>query len=335
MSERGPLTARKIVIVLLGLVVSVIFAWLTLRNVPIAELQQHVLGASLPILALTLVAKLVGMTFMSLRSVVVFRSLGTYRFGQLFRSIVVVTGGNAILPLRLGEVMRIGYLVRVGEVSAGSCLGAVALERLLDLCCIVALFVVVMPLTMVDLPAEASFWVFGAVLAIGLVGALLAGRHPDALVGFVQGLGRFGGQGVADKLAGMVGLLAQGLASLRTGRGVILVILWTLAYWAAEVFTVALWIWAFGLTLPWYTPFLVLFFSALGTFLPSSPSAVGTYHFFTTQALMLVGVGRVVATSVVVVGHALAFFPIALISIPWLVIEVVALLGARRSEVSS
>ncbi len=324
--------ARKIAAILLGLAVSAFFAWLTLRRVSIADLGHHVLGASLPILSLALATKLVGMLFMTLRSGVVMRGVGRYRFGQLFRSIFVVTGGNAILPLRLGELMRVGYLVRVGKASAGACLGAVALERLLDSFCLVALFTVVMPLTVVDLPARTSLYVFAVVLAVCMGGSLFASRHPERIVQLARSTQGLVGGAVAEKLAGLAGRLAEGLSSLRTTRGVLLVMACTLGYWIASVGSAAVWIWGFGLELPWYAPFLVLFFSALGTFLPSSPSAVGTYHFFTTQAFLLVGVERVMATSVVVVGHALAFLPVALVSIPWLVIEVVALLHSSRTQ---
>ena len=326
--------ARKIALTLLGLAVSALFAWLTLRKVSLVELGRHMLAASLPILLLSLVTKLVGMTFMTLRSTVVLAGVGRFGFLQLFRSIFIVTGGNAILPLRLGEILRIGFLARTGGVSAGACLGAVALERLLDMFCLVALFAVVMPMTMLDLPAASSLWVLALVLALGMGGSLWAARRPDRVVAIAGRVAGFAGPVVGSRVQDLTGRLAQGLSSLRSTRGVVLVMLYTLGYWMASVGSAAVWLWAFDLHLPWYAAFLVLFFSALGSFLPSSPSAVGTYHFFTTQALLLVGVGRALATSVVVVGHALAFFPVALVSLPWLVIEVIALLDTRRAEAS-
>jgi uncharacterized protein (TIRG00374 family) len=331
-SQQAPGRTRKIVLTLIGLGVSALFAWLTLRRVSMAELGRHMLAASVPILLLSLITKLIGMTFMTLRSTVVLGGVGRFRFLQLFRSIFIVTGGNAILPLRLGEILRIGFLVRTGEASASACLGAVALERLLDMVCLVVLFAVIMPLTMLDLPAGASLYALAAVLALGLGGSMWAARNPEqveALAGRIAGLA---GPAVADRIRGLVRRLAQGLSSLRSGRGVALVVLYTLGYWLASAGSVLVWLWAFDLHLPWYAPFLVMFFSALGSFLPSSPSAVGTYHFFTTQALLLLGVELALATSVVVVGHALAFFPVALVSLPWLVIEVLALIDHRRAE---
>jgi len=331
-SQQAPGRARKIAFTLLGLAVSALFAWLTLRKVSVAELGQHMLAASLPILLLSLVTKLVGMLFMTLRSTVVLAGVGHFRFMQLFRSIFIVTGGNAILPLRLGEILRIGFLVRTGGASAGACLGAVALERLLDMFCLVALFAVVMPMTMLDLPAESSLYAFALVLTVGMGGSLWAARRPEQVVVVAGRLAGLAGPVAASRIQGLVGRLTQGLSSLRSTRGVILVMLYTLGYWMASVGSAAVWLWAFDLQLPWYAPFLVLFFAAMGSFLPSSPSAVGTYHFFTTQALLLLGVGRALATSVVVLGHALAFFPVALVSLPWLVIEVIALLDTRRAE---
>ncbi len=324
--------ARKVLAVVLGLLVSGLFLWLALRRVSVAELRAHMLAASLPILLLSLLTKLLGMLFMTLRSRVVLDTVGRFGFSQLFRSIFIATGGNAILPLRLGEVLRIGFLVRSGGASPGACLGAVALERLLDMVCLVVLFAVIMPLTMLDLPVEASLYVVVAVLVMGMGGALWAARHPQAVVALAGRLAGVGGSTVAGKVQGLVRRLADGLAALRSARGVALVVLYTLGYWLASAGSVLVWLWAFQLQLPWYAPFLVVFFSALGSFLPSSPSAVGTYHYFTIQALLLLGVGRALATSVVVVGHALAFFPVALFSLPWLVIEVVALIDTHRAE---
>ncbi|MFH1465753.1 MAG: lysylphosphatidylglycerol synthase transmembrane domain-containing protein [Pseudomonadota bacterium] len=333
MTAGGAGRSRKVAAVLLGLAVSVLFAWLTLRKVPFGELGQHVLAASVPILSLALVTKLVSMLFMTLRSVVVFERLGRLSFGQLFRSIVIVVGGNAVIPLRAGEALRIGYLVRTGGASVGACVGAVALERLLDSACLVALFAVVTPLTMLDLPAESSLYVFAAMLVLGLVGAVTVARRPARVLAWVGRGAEVAGPVVGGRLQRLAERLVEGLSSLRTARGAALAVLATLGYWLAMAATAWVWLWAFHLHLPWHTAFLVLFFSALGSFLPSSPGAVGTYHYFTLQALLLVGVERALATSVVVVGHALAFFPIAVISLPFLVIEVIALARARRDTV--
>jgi uncharacterized protein (TIRG00374 family) len=306
-----------------------VFLWLTLQAVDRREVGTHIASASLPILGLALVAKLVGFLFVTLRSQVVFRSVGTFSFGALFRSVIVVTGGNAILPLRLGELLRVHFLARRGGASTSACLGAVGLERLLDLFCLMAIFAAVTPMTMIELPAATSFWAFAALQAIGMAICMIASRYPDWLVTTTRRIASLGRPRAALWITHQVSELVSGLASLRTVRGLFLVLAATAGFWLSMVAEAWVWLWAFDLDLPWFTPFLILFFSALGTFLPSSPSAVGTYHFFTTQALLLVGVQRALSTSVVVVGHAVAFLPVAIVSLPWLVIEVVSLARAR------
>jgi uncharacterized membrane protein YbhN (UPF0104 family) len=220
--------------------------------------------------------------------------------------------------------------VRTGGVSAGACLAAVALERLLDSACLVGLFTVVMPLTMLDLPVGTALYVFAGVLAGGLAAAIGVARQPAAVVAVVGRAAAIAGPGPGERVRSLAERFALGLSSLRTARGVAFAVLTTLGYWLAMVGTAAVWLWAFHLHLPWYAAFLVLFLSALGSFLPSSPGAVGTYHYFTLQALLLVGVERALATSVVVVGHATAFLPIVAVSLPFLVVEVVFWARRRR-----
>ncbi len=322
--------ARKAILVVVGLLVSALFLWLTLRSVELGELWAHMTRASLPVLSTALVAKLTGLLFVTLRSRVVFEPVGAFGFGALFRSTFIVNGGNTILPLRLGELMRVNFLARTSGAPASSCLFAVGLERLLDLFCLMLLFAAITPLTILDLPAETSLWVLAGALTVGMAVALVVSRRPDWVIDRAYRLGSLAGPAAGDVARTLTGNLARGLASLRTLRGVVLVLLFTLGFWGAMVVEAWTWIVAFGLDLPWFTPFLILFFSALGAFLPSSPGAVGTYHFFTTQALLLVSVERTLATSVVFVGHALTFLPVALISLPWLVMEVVSIASARR-----
>jgi len=315
---------------LLGLAVSGLFIWLTLRRVDLGEVARHAGEASLAILALTQVTKLTSVLFMTARSRVVYGGLGDYTFGGLFRSILVALSGNTVLPFRIGELLRVGYLSRTGGAAPATCLTGLALERLLDASCLVILFFAVAPFTVLGAEVETSLFALAGALIVTLGSAIAVSRQPEPFLALMDTLLSPLPEALTGKLRGPLARLVRGLSALSSPASVIKVLLFSMGSWLCGAGSILVWLYAFDLALPWYAPFVVLFSISLGSFLPSSPSAIGTYHYFAVTALVLMGVDQDRATSVAVLGHVMAFVPFTILSLPILLPDLARLWRERQ-----
>ena len=268
------------------------------------------------VLALAPPVQLVGFTCMSLRTSALAEQLHPFQFRQLLRSVLLGFVGNNVLPLRTGELLRVGYLAHLGSIPSESVLAVVALERVLDVVCLLLLLLGTLPLMLVELPIGATLYALSGGMAVGFVGLVLAGRFPHLVLAWSRWLLTPLGERVANTIELRLRRLLEGLQALRSSRRTAAAIAATMGYWAATILGVQVWLWAFGLVLPWYAPLVVVVFLALGTALPSAPDFVGTYHFFCVAALALFAVPDATALSVGIVGHATAVLPFTLLGIP-------------------
>jgi uncharacterized protein (TIRG00374 family) len=241
----------------------------------------------------------------------------------VFRSVLVAFAGNNVLPARAGEVLRMGYLARLGEAPVSAAVAIVVVERMMDMGMLAVFALATIGLAVMDVSAPLMLYGVTGVLLTGLGLAVAAARRPDLVIAGVELAARplpdrFG-QFVVRQASGV----SQGLAALSSITAVVMVVVWTFLFWLSGVAGIALWIWAFGLDVPWYASIVVLVFVGVGGMLPSSPGAVGTWHYFARSGLTSLGVSASTAASFAIVGHFMAI-------VPWTVISLPILLAHRR-----
>ena len=154
-----------------------------------------------------------------------------------------------------------------------------------------------------------SVVLFSAAAGTGALLLFVLARSPQRVVEIAQAGVRLLGPRADALISPRVETFLEGLSALDTARRLLPAILSTLLYWGASVATVAIWPLAFGLSLPWYTPLVVMVFLSLGTALPSTAAFVGTYHYAAAAALVLMGVSRETAVAMAVFVHAATFVP--------------------------
>jgi uncharacterized protein (TIRG00374 family) len=216
---------------------------------------------------------------------VLLASVSSVRPWDTFTHIMIGYLGNAMLPLRMGDVARIMLMSRKHQIDICITSATVVLERLLDVLAILALAAVVMltvPLPAVirrgaQLAALAALGVFGALAllarsqrAVPRLELFLSGRVHPRVSGFVfRILVRF----------------AQGLQVAKSPRHTLNVSLLSLMSWVVASLSMWCYVSAFRLPVPWQAAALVLVVTNLGGAIPSSPGAIGVYEFLTMVAL--------------------------------------------------
>ena len=214
------------------------------------------------------------------------------------------------LPARLGEFVRPALIRQKGKVSAAAALGTVAVERIVDgLLVSIFVFAALFARRGPDAPGwmMPTAWAALALFAAATVFLVFALRWPDRTVKTAVALTlvrRFAPV-LADKVEEKLHSMIRGFFVLKDAKNLLVFLLWSLAYWIANGFS--LWVLArgFHLDLPVMAAFATMGLVAVGITLPNSPGLTGQYQYFTSLGLGLYLPAAVVDSDGMAFAHAL------------------------------
>ena len=267
-----------------GLIISAFFLWYTFRGISFAQILA--LRAIHP----AWILGVLGFTFASytLRCVrwtqMMPRGTRPLRAHFLVCARVLMTSlaANNILPLRIGDVMRIFTYSDDLGASPSVILSTVILEKLLDIFVLVLMFVTTVGRVATHhlrLIADMSL----AISAIGLLVLLVAARSLQAPI---QRL--FTRLPANPKLAKIEHWITLALDA--TGRlgvtGSLLLLLQTVIIWTCEGMIFASAIFLLGMPIDRIGPWLAVSFANLSYLIPSSPGAIGPFELAVKTALV-------------------------------------------------
>jgi len=307
-----------------GFALSALLVFYFLRRIDLRQLGPTLASVNLWVLSCCVLTKAAVFSLGALRSKVLLRPIRRYRFAECFTALLGGYVTDNILPFRLGELVRIDLLARAGDISRGSTVAVVALERLLDLISFLILCAAVVPILAIDLSGDSRIaWALGAVVGTLLAVAWLV-ANPSRFPAIVVFFSRPFSQRAQAWLFQTSQRFVDGFSALRSSRAVAQALVLTFAIRLVGLLTIQCWLWAFGLDLPPYAPLIVMVFLSIGTMVPSSPGFVGTFHVAVAYALELMGVDPSTAASVAIAGHFMA-------TVPWTIIGLFVSLPAIRS----
>lgn len=307
-----PRNVRLGLTIALGFALSATLGWLVLRRVDLPGLGASLRQASLGLLALSILTKAAGLASMGWRASILLSPIRPVSLALGCRGQLLGFGANNVLPLRVGELAKADYLARHGSLPRASALAAAAAERVLDAVCLLGLLALVAP---VALPRfEHRSTLVASVLTVAGAGyaAWWLAAHPSALGRLLARVaGRLGWSGgeAASRLADS---FSGGLVGLASARVTARALAASLLYWLSSLVGVHLWIRAFALELPWYSPAVLVVFLAFGTALPAAPGFIGTWDYFFVMGLAVFAVPPETATAVAIAGHAVAMIPLTI-----------------------
>ena len=257
---------------------------------------------ALPALALFTLAKLV----FSVRWRVMLTRLGRPPARGLFGIMLVSNMANNVLPLRLGDVLRVQVSAqRFGISRSGLASSVFVTETLLDGVTFAVLGLV--GLALLDIPQHLRdlLWAMIGGAAVGLLLAIL-GAHisvpedwkPGRWLGWLPPRAR---QGIAD----IVPPFVEGMAALRHPWMGSQVLVLSFTGWLLE--GVMFWLFGlgFGLHLSFGSYLVIMIATNMVISVPLAPSNVGPYELAVAEVVTLLGVTRSVATGYAIATHLL------------------------------
>jgi uncharacterized protein (TIRG00374 family) len=267
----------KVLVAVVGVSLSALFLWLAVRNADLDAVRHTLADARLGFILLAVLALGVGYGFQAARWQRIADAPGL-RLGSFYGMLLGGLACNNVLPVRIGELLRAGWLSRDAPMPGGRAFGSVVLDRICDVVTLTVFFAI-------GLQAVASAeWLVrlavGAVLAVVVIAIalVLARVYSSRLAPRVGGRPR--GR-LVKILRDTVEMLGEPIGRRHAATWLALTVCtWTLSSLAAALVARSL-----GIDLSPLEAVFVTSALALGVAIPSSPGYIGTYQWLGVAAL--------------------------------------------------
>ena len=250
---------------------------------------------------------------------------------------------NAILPLRMGEVIRGILLGRRIGVSKSSALATVVLERVIDVLSLLAVTATVGFIYPFPSVIKKGVFVLGLGSVVVMFAIVYLAFAKDPLDGFIGRVLNLFPRKAAERLRGIAEKFIVGFGLLKAGRHYGVVIIESLGLWLLYALQVYFILLAFDFprsyeliaVSPFLACFVILVLSAIGLSLPSAPGGVGTFHLANIFSLSLFGVPQSPAAGFALVIHAVTILFYLLAGIPFMLREGIGWRDLKQLERNS
>ncbi len=257
--------------------------------------------------------------------------------GGMFRILMVGFFANTVLPARLGELVRAYLLARKYNLSKGTALGSVIVERLMDaaiLFLLLASLSILIPTKIAGLTAGITT---GFAVYVGLVGFfVLFHFNRNAAVKIIKATVGGISKRAAVKAVNFIDKFIHGLSCFRSPGNLAKAFMYSAAVWALIACSFYFVNLGFKFTkpLPVYAPFLLLAIENIAVAVPSSPGFIGTMEWGLIAGLKIIrpAISRHEALSYAVIVHVVQLLPAVVFGLYYLWTEHLTIADLARAE---
>lgn len=307
-------------LIMISMVASVTAAavWITVRGQDLGQLQVALGQMALWPFAFSLGGLCLGTLARAVRFHVLMRRAGS-RLTYALEMILIGYLFTTLLPLRTGELVRVGYFTRRSGAPLLTVTSATVAERGMDLLALALLGAVFLSGAVGRQIEGLPFppWLIGALAGAGVVGAVAVGlvvrRREER-----RGPGE-------SKLARLFDDLLGGLRALGSLRDMATAMAMSLGLWLMVSLSMKIAFLSVGQSVPLADAVVVMLGTCFAIALPSTPGFVGTYHLGFVAGALLVGIPRELSIPVAVLFHLV-------IQVPFLPVGgIILFTGGRRA----
>jgi glycosyltransferase 2 family protein len=306
---------------LIGVTISAVFIWLALRGLHLPDVWVSLRSAAYIWLVPSIAVYFLAVWARTWRWDYLLRPMKKIPLGRLFPVVVIGYMGNNVYPFRAGELLRSFVLRQQEDVPMSSSLATIVVERVFD--GLVMLLFVFVALPFAPLPSDSIRLVVigGSVLFLGALLVFFAvAAVPQRFMATTTWFSeRLLPERFRSPITGFAERFVVGLASLRSGRGLMMIFFTSVVIWLLE--TIKYWfvMHAFDFSVSFFALMLMNGVVNLATTLPSAPGYIGTFDGPGIAVLTLYGVDPAMATAYTFTLHAALWLPITLLGIYYMV----------------
>lgn len=320
---------------LIGGLISLACLYLVFRNVNLGLLWKSILSINPIYLIGSMIAFYWSMYLRAVRWALLFRPDYDFNGRRLYRPLMICFAFNAILPGRVGEIVRVFYVNKREGAPFGPTLATVVCERIFDAVVLLSMLIgslAVLP--DIDPMLQVTFGGFtatGAQIQNGLTkltmasGVLVAGVLCMMIPGIERLLEKMirgfpaMPQGIAGRIVDFVNGIIRGFRAIRNPKNLFLIVFYSLAIWLLAAFSNM--VLAYGMkgveTMTFVQSMATM--SLIGVFIlvPAAPGYWGLFEAGVIFSLLALGVqsDTSLATAYALVMHIVQYVPIVMIGL--------------------
>jgi uncharacterized protein (TIRG00374 family) len=283
---------------LLGLGVSALCVWLSMKDVNLGEVLTALRGANGVGFVLAMSVTILGFWIRAVRWRYFIDAGRRLSLDSLFSATMIGFMANNVLPFRLGEFVRPWVLARREKLSKTTLLATVVVERAIDMLTLLGIFGVSVMVHPIAENTDAGRLVqWGARVLITLcvvltVFVIAIERSRSLAQAFVKWVTAPLPVSARARVVEMLERFLEGLGLFRDFRRLAVVFVLSFAMFLCFACALSLSLWSLGISLPWYAGMTMLVITAIGIMVPAAPGYIGTLNIACTAGLALFGIGK-------------------------------------------
>lgn len=299
-----------------SIILAIVFLYIAFYNVDFSEVLTIVSHANLIWVLIFIIVTMLGHFIRALRWKFILNSVKpNTSMKNLFGALMVGYGVNCVTP-KLGEVTRAVLIGKWERLSRSSMFGTVILERIIDIISLGFSVILALLLTSVSLSEKfpwliTSLYVMAGFIFVSIVFLSLILKSKEKFSEFiVRFIGKISHK-LAEKIAYIFTMLAEGFASLKGSKNYF----WTIFLTIAIIF-----LYAFGsysglrmLDMQNIQPvtfgmgWIIMSISAIGVIIPT-PGSTGSYHTLAKSTLVLIfGFAETISAAYAFLTHIIGY----------------------------
>jgi len=323
---------------LIGVAISVALLAFILRRVDLGEVRRHLAQAHPWPLALAVVLATLAFPIRTIRWRFLLRTAADrpLALAPTWHATAIGFMANNLLPFRAGELIRPYAITRLGGARFTAALSSIAVERIFDGLTVTALLTLGLlspglapGVAVGGVPVRHIALAAGGVSAAALLAAVAVVAWPLAAERVVRAI--VPGARLADRIAGLIEGIRQGLAALNSPARIGGVVVWSLVLWLVNALSFYVAFAAFEIPVSFAGALLVQGLLAFGVSVPSTPGYVGPFEAAIVAGLALYGIPGDRSFSYAIAYHVTTFIPITLLGLWSLARSPVGLSDLRRA----
>lgn len=314
---------KKVFKLVLGLFFAILFIWLLVRQINVNEIKSAFYGTNKFWIISAILSFIAGYSCRIKRwQVMLQKDNSILRWADCAGPFLGSFAANNVLPFRAGDILRVfAFNSRLG-VSSGIVVATLFVERLLDL--LMVLMFLGVAIFLVDIDSIQSYGFISVALIVFSFLLLLLLLYPRYFAPFVAILVKFVALILPNfkvKLLNEINKFLDTLIHLSTGHIMSKLIIWSILSWLAEGCVFLFAALALASIVNPIAAWVALPVGTLATLIPSTPGYVGTFDYFTTEAMKFLGNNIAASTAFAFLVHALLWFPPTIIGGLYLIIH--------------
>jgi len=325
----------------LGVLISILFIWLSVRGLKLNEFWSAVKQANYFWLIPGIGVYFIGVWVRAWRWHYLLKPIKEIPTKNMFPITTIGYMGNNIYPARAGEVLRAVILKRKEGVSVSASLATIIVERIFDGVVMLS-FVFVNLSELAKLTGSSGFvgniqqvavigtGVFLGALAIFLVAAMFPQMTMKVGLWFI----RFLPERFHTRIISLFTRFLDGLASLRSPLNVLMGFFTSVIIWLLETGKYWFVMHAFNFNVSFFALMLMNGIVNLATTIPSAPGYIGTFDAPGIAVLTAYGVNQATAAGYTLTLHVALWLPITVLGAYYLAREGIRWNDTLRAEVT-